>query len=147
MLISLGISSLDELERAKSFYHNTWIGNCLGCIPSNYDYYSAFQYVQEIIQRAKENIYLYLSNHPDYNCDNWNEESITVINGIYKKDRPIKIVVRPSDGGQVIIYYPEEYQALESPDTELWIDNDQIQRILTLGQILKYTGVNHIKIK
>lgn len=147
LLISLGISSLEDLEKAKSVYNNSLIGRCLSSIPRNYDYYSAFQYVQEIIQRSKDNIQLYLTKHPDYNCDNWYEESLTVINGILKKDRPIKLVVRPSDGGQVIIYYSEEYQALESPNTELWIDNSEIQRILTLGEILKYTGVNRIKIK
>jgi hypothetical protein len=142
LLLSLAIDSPEELENAQSRFCGSYMGRCLARIAKGYN----FEYVQAIIARAKRNIQKYLSQHPDYDCTNWCEESKTVINGVTKKGRSIKLVLRPSDGGQVYIYYDNEFTALESPDSELWIDDDQIQRILTLGQILRYTGIHYIKL-
>lgn len=140
LLISLGIYTPTELERAKQRYASTKIGEILYRISN----YSDFEYVHKIIERAKKNVKAYLSSKNNYNCDNWHEESITVIAGVMKDDRPIKIVVRPSDGRQVIIYYEFEFNALESPDTELWIDDGTLQEIATLGKVLKKIGINWI---
>jgi hypothetical protein len=142
LLLSLAIDSPEELENAQSRFCGSYMGRCLARIAKGYN----FEHVQAIIARAKRNIQKYLSQHPDYDCTNWCEESKTVINGVTKKGRSIKLVLRPSDGGQVYIYYDNEFTALESPDAELWIDDNQIQRILTLGQILRYTGIHYIKL-
>ena len=68
-------------------------------------------------------------------------ESISV--GYHTQQRR---VIRPSDGGQVYIYYDNQFTTLESLDSELWIDDNQVQRILTLDQILRYIGVSYIKL-
>jgi|688.fasta_scaffold02807_29 hypothetical protein len=142
LLLSLAIDSPEELENAQSRFCGSYMGRCLARIAKGYN----FEHVQAIIARAKRNIQKYLSQHPDYDCTNWCEESKTVINGVTKKGRSIKLVLRPSDGGKVHLYYDNEITALESPDAELWIDDNQIQRILTLGQILRYTGIHYIKL-
>ncbi|MBD2385167.1 sacsin N-terminal ATP-binding-like domain-containing protein [Cylindrospermum sp. FACHB-282] len=142
ILTMLGIYSLEGLEQAKYSLVGTKFSEILHRIPTNS--LEAFERVHSMIQRAKENIKFYLSSKDDYNCENWYEENFTVIAGITKKDRPIKIVVRPSDGRQVIIFYPSEFDALESPDTELWIDNNITQEILTLGKVLKKMRIYRI---
>ncbi|MFB2923667.1 sacsin N-terminal ATP-binding-like domain-containing protein [Aerosakkonema funiforme] len=141
ILISLGITTIEELERAKQIFAPTKMGRILYRI-SSYSAYSAlkFEYVLKAIERAKKNVKAYLSSKNNYNCDNWYEESLTVIAGVRKDDRPIKIVVRPSDGRKVIIYYQSELDALESPDTELWVDDSTLQEIVTLGKVLKRIG-------
>jgi hypothetical protein len=142
ILLSLAIDSPEELEKAQARFCGSYLGGCLARISRNYN----FEYVQSIIARAKQNIRQYLNQQSEYDCTNWKEESITVISGIKKKDRLIKLVIRPSDGGQVYIYYDNEFTTLESLDSELWIDDNQVQRILTLGQILRYTGIYYIKL-
>jgi hypothetical protein len=142
ILLSLAIDSPEELEKAQARFCGSYLGGCLARISRNYD----FEYVQSIIARAKQNVRQYLNQQSEYDCTNWKEESITVISGIKKKDRPIKLVIRPSDGRKVYIHYDTEIVALESSDSELWIDDNQVQRILTLGQILRYTGIYYIKL-
>ncbi|WP_066423997.1 sacsin N-terminal ATP-binding-like domain-containing protein [Anabaena sp. 4-3] len=142
LLTGLGIYSPEELERAKRILVGTKMFRALHHIPSNS--LEAFNHVRTIIERAKKNVKSYLSKQAEYNCEKWHEETFTVITGITKYDRPIKIVVRPSDGGEVIIFYPSEFDALEISDTELWIDNNKVQEILTLGKVLKTTGIDRI---
>ncbi|BAY67122.1 hypothetical protein NIES22_72850 (plasmid) [Calothrix brevissima NIES-22] len=142
LLTGLGIYSPEELERAKRMLAGTKIVEALHHIPSNS--LEAFNHVRTIIERAKKNVKAYLSNKDAYNCEKWYEETFTVISGIKKYGRPIKIVVRPSDGGQVIIFYQSEFDALEISDTELWIDDNTVQEILTLGKVLKTTGIDRI---
>ena len=142
ILLSLAIDSPEELEKAQARFCGSYLGGCLARISRNYD----FEYVQSIIARAKQNVRQYLNQQSEYDCTNWKEESITVISGIKKKDWPIKLVIRPSDRRKVYIHYDTEVVALESSDSELWIDDNQVQRILTLGQILRYTGIYYIKL-
>ncbi|MBS3030746.1 MAG: hypothetical protein HCA25_00500 (plasmid) [Dolichospermum sp. DET50] len=142
LLTGLGIYSPEELERAKRMLVGTKIVEALRHIPSNS--LEAFNHVRIIIERAKKNVKTYLNNKDEYNCEKWYEETFTVIAGIKKYGIPIKIVVRPSDGGQVIIFYQSEFDALEISDTELWIDNNKVQEILTLGKVLKTTGIDRI---
>jgi len=59
----------------------------------------------------------------------------------------IHVVVRPSDNGEVIVYYPSEKDALDYVNAELWIDNGiESPSHLTLGKILKKTGINKIPV-
>ncbi|HLP87078.1 MAG TPA: hypothetical protein VK184_00530 [Nostocaceae cyanobacterium] len=142
LLTALGIYSLEELENAKHRLTENRYIRVLCNISSNPQ--EAFLRVMEMIERAKNNVRDYLSKKEEYNCENWYEESITVIAGVKKNDKLIKIVVRPSDGGQVILYYSQEFDALEIPDSELWIDDSRKQENLTLGKILKNTRIYRI---
>lgn len=142
LLISHGIYSREYFE----IFRHTKVGRrVLRYIDiETVDFSQTFAKINQMIERAKRNVKAYLSNQENYNCDRWHEESITVITGVEKKGRPIKIVVRPSDGGQVVIFDPNEVTALESPDAELWTDNSTVQEILTLGKVLIKTGINRI---
>lgn len=138
-LASLGITSLVDLKKAledstlsSQFSHES--------IPTP----EMFKSAQEKIGRAKKNVIEYLKKQPEYNCDDYDNLSTTVV-GIRKKDMPISIVIRPSDNNEVIIYYGAEKETLDDPNTELWIENGKDEPIhFTLGKILKTTGINRI---
>jgi hypothetical protein len=142
ILASLGISSPEELEEAfknpmisSRFYHTS--------TPTS----EMFFYAQSLIQRTKENIIKFLQNHPDYDCDDIEETAHTTLAGIIKNGVSIQIVTRPSDNGEVIVYYSSEKDTLDTVNSELWVDNGISKpHILTLGRILKSTGINRIPI-
>ncbi len=141
-LVSLGISSQAELEEAfsdpliSSKFHHTSTATI-----------EMFNYAQDLIKRAKQNIIEYLENHPEYDCKDMEETAPTTLAGILKNGVPIQIVIRPSDNGEVIVYYSSEKDTLDSDNSELWVDNNiNDPHILTLGRILKSTGINRIPI-
>jgi len=140
-LVSLGITSIEELEDAlkdknlSSLYHIS---------TTNAD---MFVYVQSLISRAKANILQHLESQPQYDCSEVEELANTVLGGIKKDGLSIHIVVRPSDNGIVIIYYSSERDTLDYENAELWIDNGiTAPQQLTLGKILKTTGINKIPV-
>lgn len=144
ILASLGITSLEEYEallKDEGFmekYHHT--------STPNYEY---LKYSQKINKRAMEKVIEYLDNHPDYNLEEREMHAPTTIGGIYKKNNedPIYVVVRPSDSGKVLIYHASEKDSLEQSTSELWIQNgEDVPSLLTLGKILKVTGINKIPI-
>jgi len=141
-LLSLGVTSIDELEEALKDKH----------LSDQFMHTSTptlemFEYVQNLISRTKVNVIEYLKNNPAYDCSDWEELATTVIGGIKKHELPIHIVVRPSDNGQVIVYYNSEKDTLDYENAELWIDNGKDDpRHLTLGKILKKTGINKIPV-
>jgi len=109
-----------------------------------------FLYASEKINMAKKNVIKFLNGLPQYDCSNPDELAPTII-GITKNERPVNIVIRPSDNGEVIIHYSAEKDALDYPDdeigVELWIDNGiDVPQLLTLGAILKKTGINRIPV-
>ena len=142
IIIGLGVTSVAELEEALQdkdlaamFSH------------TSYKNVESFLYVEKLIGRAKENILAHLRTLPAYNCDEAENLAPTVIGGITKNDIPIFVVVRPSDRGQVIVYYSSEKDTLSLDNTELWIENGQTPPIhLTLGKILKKTGIKKIPV-
>ncbi|CAG0939371.1 hypothetical protein BROC_00596 [Candidatus Brocadiaceae bacterium] len=142
VLLSLGITSTEEFNEAfkdkllsSQFIHTS--------TPTP----EMFEYVQGLIKRTKENVIKHLKTLSDYNCEEWEELATTVIGGIKKQGLPVHIVVRPSDNGQVIVYYTSEKDALDYENAELWIDNGiEKPRHLTLGKILKKTGINRIPV-
>lgn len=142
ILVSLGISSPIELEDAfkdpliaSRFYHTS--------TPTT----EMFIYAQGLVERAKINVIEFLENHPDYDCTDLEETAPTTLVGIIKNQSAIQIVVRPSDNGEVIVYYSSEKDTLDSDNSELWVDNGISEpHILTLGRILKSTGINRIPI-
>lgn len=141
-LVSLGVTSVKELEEALKDKEITahFIHNSTPTV-------EMFEYVQGLISRARSNIIAHLKNHPDYDCSNLEELATTVIGGITKEGLQIHVVVRPSDNREVIIYYSSEKDTLDYANAELWIDNDIDEPIhLTLGKILKTTGINRIPV-
>ncbi len=142
ILVSLGVTSVKELEEALkdtnisgAYFHTS--------IPD----LSLFRYVKGLIERVKLNVKEFLDNHPDYDCEDWEEVAPTVIAGVTKNEREIHLVLRPSDNGQVILYYGSEQDTLLSPDSELWVENGITSpELVTLGRVIKETGINKFSI-
>lgn len=142
-LISLGIETVDELNKllekdrilSSSFFH----------FPTHS--YSSLQYVQTIVRRAKINIKAYLETI-GYDCSEAAEIAPSIFGGIKKDGKDIYIVTRPSDNDEVLIYYTSEFDVLEYVDAEFWCeDGINTPKQITLGQLLKKTGINRIPIK
>jgi hypothetical protein len=141
-LISLGVTSIEELEEAlkdkniaDKFIHLS--------SPS----IEMFRYVQRLISRSRANVIEHLKTLPNYDCNEIEELATTVIGGIKKDGLLIHVVVRPSDNGEVIVYYSSEKDTLDYENAELWIDNGRdVPKHLTLGKILKKTGINRIPV-
>jgi hypothetical protein len=141
-LLSLGITSIKELEEAlrdkdisASFIHES--------TPT----VEMFLAVHEKIQRAKDNVIKHLKSLSDYDCSELEELALTVLGGIKKGDLLIDVVVRPSDNGEVIVYYGSEKDILDDSKSELWIDNGKDKpALLTIGKILKKTGISRIPV-
>jgi hypothetical protein len=141
-ILSLGVTSIEDLEEAfqdrgiaAKFTHTS--------TPT----VEMFLAVQKLVERAKYNVIEHLKLLKGYDCNDVEELASTVIGGIKKNGLPIYIVVRPSDNGEVIIYYSSEKDTLDDPSSELWIDNgSDVPRCLTLGKVLKTTGINRIPV-
>jgi hypothetical protein len=141
-LLSLGVTSISQLEEAlqdkdvaDKFVHTS--------SPS----VEMFLAVQELIDRAKNNVIKHLRTLANYDCADLEELAPTVIGGVKKDGLPIFIVVRPSDNGVVIVFYSSEKDTLDDPNSELWIDNNIVMpKRLTIGKILKATGINRIPV-
>jgi hypothetical protein len=145
LLVSLGITSVDDLERAKLlFADNKEITEALRHISSND--FEKLEQVLKLIKRSKENVKRKLQNHPLYDCSNWEESSLTTIKGIVKNGLQIKLVIRPGDGEQIILFYPEEYETLDNNINELWYDNEKEQALYTFGRFLKRAKVSKMPI-
>jgi hypothetical protein len=142
ILASLGISSPEDFIKAfkdpsisSRFYHTS--------VPTR----EMYQYAQNLILRAKENIIKFLGEHKDYDCSDIEETAPTTLAGILKNGVSIQIVTRPSDHKEVLIYYTSETDTLDTINSELWVDDGVSDpHILTLGRILKSTGINRIPI-
>ncbi|MGG3885070.1 sacsin N-terminal ATP-binding-like domain-containing protein [Brevibacillus panacihumi] len=142
-LIQSGIFSDKGLERAleNSFFAENFI-HISDSNPIK------FNYVQNILNRSRENILNYLKRKPDYNLDNIIEIDKTIFL-ISKNNEEIYLITRPSDFGQIIIYYDTEKDVLDyEKDWEIWVENgrDEPEKI-TFGKILKTTGINKIPLR
>jgi len=142
ILLSLGVTSIDELEKALQDK-----GIAAKFVHTSTPTVEMFLTVQRLIERTKNNVIQHLKSLEDYDCTDVEELATTVIGGIKKDGLPIYIVVRPSDNGEVIIYYSSEKDTLDDPSSELWIDNGSEEpKRLTLGKVLKMTGINRIPV-
>lgn len=144
LIVNLGITSEADLLKALEAFDGSSIGDALQHISSTTD----FSYVHGLIMRAKENVREHLATRPEYNISNWREESFTVIAGVEKNGFPVKLVIRPSDGNQVIIWYSEEFEALDARNVsaELWHDNDVTQSIYSFTKLLRKTKMNRLPV-
>ncbi|RAJ80087.1 hypothetical protein CLV59_105194 [Chitinophaga dinghuensis] len=142
ILVGLGVSSMEELERALEdkdlaamFNHTSW---------SNVE---TFLFVEKLIGRAINNVISHLETLEEYDVSGRQKLANTAFGGIKKNGVEISIVIRPSDYGQVIVYYASEKNYLDFENAELWIDNGfDVPRHLTLGKILKTTGIRKIPV-
>ncbi len=110
-------------------------------------------YFIKIMNRSIENVFLYLKSSDLYTVSNtldeWKEDkfSKTVFKAI-KDEKEIFIVIRPSDGDKIIFFYEEEVEALDNDSYELWTDDGKGNiRTITLGDIIKTTGISVIPLK
>ena len=92
-------------------------------------------------------------NNPLYkipeHIEDWkkNKLSSTVFTA-EKDEKEIQIVIRPSDGAKIIFYEDTEFEALDDSECELWTDNGMGKvMMITLGDLLKTTGVTSIPLK
>ncbi|MEO0273163.1 MAG: hypothetical protein ABIM30_08775 [candidate division WOR-3 bacterium] len=105
-----------------------------------------WDYVNRIISRAVKRVLEYLSQNPRYKFSNdidvlmGSAQPKTVITGVFKDGQPINLVIRPSDGQKIHVYYGLEFEKLLLENTELWIENGiEDPELLTIGKILRYT--------
>ena len=141
ILASLGISSPDDWEAALQnkdfaamFAHNS--------VPTT----AMFEFAQELIETAKGQVIEHLRSLPNYDVTNVEETAPTVLGGILKDNREIQVVARPGKSGVVIIYYSAERDTLDFADSELWVDTGIWVQKVTLGHILKTTGITKFPI-
>lgn len=146
LLTQWGITSEEELRKALS---NNVFGSAQ--IHHSTSDPELFNYVIKILNRAKNNIINYLYEHDDYTFDKENLQFIgNTIFRVRKLGHEIYIIARPSDFEQVILYYDTEIDLLDfDKDCELWVESeaDPIPKKITLGRILKLTGVNKIPLR
>ncbi|MFL7939209.1 ATP-binding protein (plasmid) [Priestia megaterium] len=107
------------------------------------------RYVENLLRRSTENIFKYLSSLKDYTLpatlEEWmNEKYADTIFPAKYKETDIRIVIRPSDYQKIIFYYDEELEALDDFAYQLWTDDGEEQRMITLGDLLKTTGISKI---
>lgn len=141
IIASMGITSIEEWEKALQdkdlaalFDHES--------VPTT----DMFVFAQSHINRAKENIIRHLETLSNYDISNLEETAQTVLAGILKDGREIQIVVRPAYNHEVIIYYQPELDVLDYVDSELWIDDGQSQRQISMGHVLRKADIKKFPI-
>ncbi|GEA31252.1 sacsin N-terminal ATP-binding-like domain-containing protein [Clostridium diolis] len=109
--------------------------------------------LEYLMKRSIENIYNSLSKNPLYTIEStlseWqqNKYSTTVFSAIRDKTN-IRIVIRPSDDDKIIFYEDAELEALDDTAYELWTDDGKgTVRMITLGDLIKTTGMSSIPLK
>lgn len=106
-----------------------------------------------MLKRSIENIYCYLNESLAYKIPSvlkeWeNEKYSDTVFPALKNGKNIRIIIRPSDQNKIIFFNDEEMEALDDTDYELWTDDGQGNtRIITLGDIIKTTGISVIPLK
>jgi len=110
------------------------------------------KHFEGLLKRSVSNVYNYLVKAPQYKVpatlEEWEANQYTeTIFPIIKDGRELTIVIRPTDGEQIIFYGDGELEVLDSTDYELWTDNGAEQKIITLGDLLKTTGISKIPLR
>ena len=143
LMIQYGISSIEEFINAQQF--KVFKENFVHVSESDKD---KFEYVKNILERAKNTIFNYLATLEEYDVS----EPVEVTNTIFiikKYGKEIVLITRPSDYGQVILYYGAEKDTLDfEKDYELWVeDGIEKPQQITFGKMLKLTGINRIPLR
>lgn len=102
------------------------------------------------VYRAKAAVKAELSSNLNYNCTGWTDDNSfpTIVQGVVYRGLPITMVIRPADGGFIVLYDDVEKHVLSLPDAELWIEGGgfEAQR-MTLGKLASWLGVNRLPLK
>ena len=112
-----------------------------------------YEKYMEMQERAIRNVHTYFSLNNRYtitdSLDKWKNSSYcNTVFKVKKDDMNISIVIRPSDGDKIILFNGEELEILDSDNYELWTDDGKNHpRKVTLGDILKTTGINLIPLR
>lgn len=144
LLIQLGINSHTELMKN---FENKWFSDRFIHTSDSKPY--KFDFVQKILNRSKERILAHLKGKPEYNLDGLTEIGETIFL-VLKNNEEIYIIAKPSDYGQVLIPHDTEKDVLDyEKDWELWVEDGTYlpPYKLTLGKILKITGINKIPLR
>lgn len=113
----------------------------------------AREYYEEIMNSAIEKVFYYLKETGRYEMsdklEEWKETSYSkTVFWAKKNGNDIRIVVRPSDDDKIIFFYEQEVAAMDDTNYELWTSNDDGNtRMITLGDIIKTTGISVIPLK
>lgn len=113
--------------------------------------YSA-QRVQEMIERSIGNVYDELKKNPKYSVsetlEKWKDERASKTVFFAKKaNKDIRIVIRPRDYNKVIFYEDAEFDAVDDYEYELWTDDGNSVKQITLKDLLKTTGITCFPLK
>lgn len=143
LMIQYGISSIEEFVNAQQF--KIFKENFVHVSENDKD---KFEYVKNILERAKNTIFNYLATLEEYDVS----EPVEVTNTIFiikKYGKEMVLITRPSDYGQVILYYGAEKDTLDfEKDYELWVeDGIEKPQQITFGKMLKLTGINRIPLR
>lgn len=146
LLIQSGIYSSNALERAME---DKWFSeNFIHTSDSNpYKY----NYIQDMLNRSKESVLCFLRGLDEYNFDNMIEIDKTIFL-VTKNNKETYLIIRPSNFDQIILHYDSEKDILDyEKDWELWVvdvdEEKSIPKQISLGKILKITGINRIPLK
>lgn len=113
----------------------------------------AREYYEKIMNRAIQQVYYYLKETCRYEMsdtlEDWKKTSYSkTVFWAKKNSADIRIVVRPSDDDKIIFFYEQEVAAMDDTNYELWTDDgDGNTRMITLGDIIKTTGISVIPLK
>lgn len=110
------------------------------------------KYFEALLERSVSNVYSYLKKSQRYSLpttlEEWKANQYTeTIFPIKKDGNELTVVIRPTDGDQIIFYSEGELEVLDSTEYELWTDNGTEQKIITLGDLLKTTGITKIPLR
>ena len=143
LMVQYGIGSIEEFEKAKE----------LDVFKENFVHVSEsdrgkFEYVKSILERARKAVFKHLASLSEYDVSSPIEVSNTIFI-IKKYDKEIVLIIRPSDYGQVILYYGAERDILDyEKEYELWVeDGREKPQQITFGKVLKLTGINRIPLR
>lgn len=143
LMIQYGIASIEEFEKAKDLdiFKEKFVH------VSERDQ-SKFEYVKRILERARKAVFKYLASLSEYDVSSPIEVTSTIFI-IKKYDKEIVLIIRPSDYGQVILYYGAERDVLDyEKEYELWVeDGSGKPQQITFGKMLKLTGINRIPLR
>ena len=143
VLLQYGIDSEDALN--KAFSNADFSSRFIRESKHNVETY---EYVRQILDRSKKNILLYLETQQEYDLSEVQEVANTIF--VVKKDgKQIYVLARPSDGGEVRIFYRTEMDILDySMDWEFWVeDGKSVPQKITFGKLIKLTGLNRIPLR
>ncbi len=105
-----------------------------------------YMYVMSILSHAISTIKEFLGKDARYDIANWHAsgKDLNIIEGVLKEGKPIIILIRPTDGNQIIFHTGEEKNVLTRDDSELWgcKKSSDTPQLITFGMVLKWNNIN-----